>query len=343
MSDNTEQNDGPIYKPDWDWHDIERVLIIRLRSIGDAVLTTPSITALRRHRPDARIDILLEDWVAPVLEGHAELNNVISFRNGRIFERMRLSRTLSKTKYDLVYNMHGGSTSAFFTAATRAKYRIGFGHYRYSKTYTHLCIPSEEFWGRRDLQSAEQHLTMLGWTGVPVHDRPRTSLAVTAEAETAINEKLASAGIAKDAPIALLHPTAAFESKQWPAEKFAQTADHLHSLGFNVIAVAAKNETSVLDTLRENASAKVVTFADLTLPQITALASRAGVFLGNDSGIAHIAAAVQTPCVVIFGSSTIEHWRPYTDAPNEVVSSADGINGVSVKTVTAAIGKVLGK
>jgi len=63
----------------------------------------------------------------------------------------------------------------------------------------------------------------------------------------------------------------------------------------------------------------VITFDDLSLPEITALASRASLFVGNDSGIAHIAAAVNTPSVVIFGSSNRDHWRPWTDSPNEIV------------------------
>jgi ADP-heptose:LPS heptosyltransferase len=75
----------------------------------------------------------------------------------------------------------------------------------------------------------------------------------------------------------------------------------------------------VLDELVTEAKVPITTFDDLTLPEITAMASKAKIFVGNDSGIAHIAAAVQTPTVVIFGSSNRDHWRPWTDAPNEIV------------------------
>jgi ADP-heptose:LPS heptosyltransferase len=83
--------------------------------------------------------------------------------------------------------------------------------------------------------------------------------------------------------------------------------------------VVASRETAVLDDLRRLSVVPVIGFSDLSLPEITALASKSRLFVGNDSGIAHIAAAVNTPSVVVFGSSNVHHWRPWSAAPNEVV------------------------
>jgi heptosyltransferase-2/heptosyltransferase-3 len=116
-----------------------------------------------------------------------------------------------------------------------------------------------------------------------------------------------------------MHPAAAFKTKQWATENFARTAEYLAEKGLTAVAVAAPGEREVLAKLRQASSAPVVIFDNLTLPEITALASQARIFVGNDSGIAHIAAAVGTPTVVIFGSSNVAHWRPWTYAPNEVV------------------------
>ena len=118
---------------------------------------------------------------------------------------------------------------------------------------------------------------------------------------------------------ALLHPASLFVTKQWSAENFARVAEHLAGLGIGSVAVTAKKERAVLDQLVVGAKTPIVIFDDLSLPEITALASRAKLFVGNDSGIAHIAAAVNTPTVVIFGSSNRNHWRPWTDAPNEII------------------------
>ncbi len=116
-----------------------------------------------------------------------------------------------------------------------------------------------------------------------------------------------------------MHPTTAFFTKQWPTENFARTAEFLAGMGIGTVAISSKGESSMLEILKNDSNVPIVTFDDLSLPEITALAAKAKLFVGNDSGIAHIAAAVQTPTVVIFGSSNRVHWRPWTDAPNEIV------------------------
>jgi ADP-heptose:LPS heptosyltransferase len=110
-----------------------------------------------------------------------------------------------------------------------------------------------------------------------------------------------------------------FRTKQWSAENFAAVVDHLAVKGFASIAVAAKEERAILESVKAAAGAPVTIADSLSLPEITALAEQACIFVGNDSGIAHIASAVGTPAVVIFGSSNRDHWRPWSDAPNEIV------------------------
>jgi len=172
-------------------------------------------------------------------------------------------------------------------------------------------------WGQQKTHSVEQQLALLGWTGVPVTDRPRTTLRVSPQAAASINQRLAEIGL-EDRKIALIHPAAAFATKQWATENFARVAEYLAERGFAPVAVAASHEQTVLETLVESSSVPIVTL-DLSLPEVTALAARSQVFVGNDSGIAHIVAAVKTPCVVIFGSSNTAHWRPWNTAPAEVV------------------------
>jgi ADP-heptose:LPS heptosyltransferase len=85
------------------------------------------------------------------------------------------------------------------------------------------------------------------------------------------------------------------------------------------VAVAARGEEKVIDEVRAHSRAPLAGFNDLSLPELTALAARASLFVGNDSGVAHVAAAVGTPQVVVFGSSNVAHWRPWTAVPAEVV------------------------
>lgn len=306
------KNNAP---PRIDWSSVRRVLVVKLRSIGDTVLCTPSLIALRRFLPDAQIDILLEDWVAPVLEGFKGVDNVLTVSKGAA-SRLKIAWGLRRTKYDVAFNLHGGTTATFFTWASGAKHRVGFEHYRYPFLYSHLLSSSSDFWGQEKTHSAEQQLALLGFMGVPVEDRPKSRLAVTTSALGIIESRLATEGIEN---FVIIHPVAAFNTKQWATENFARVAEFVSGKGLQPIAIATKKERAVLDKLKQLSSAPVITFDDLSLPEISALASKARLFVGNDSGIAHIAAAVNTPSVVIFGSSNRAHWGPWTDAPNEVV------------------------
>lgn len=309
----------PLAPQRWDWSGIRSVLIIRLRSIGDTVLVTPSLLALRRFLPQAKIHILLEDWVAPLLEGSPLVDRVITIPKQSNAARARLARDLHRTKYDVVYNLHGGTTATFLTRATGAPYRVGFAHYQYARLHNHVAPSPQEIWQRQGLHSVEQQLALIGWTGVPVTDRPATQLKVSERAAKSIAEKLAARKIEAEQPLALVHPAAALETKQWATESFAHVTEALSERGLTPVAIVSASERSVLESLREQSTTNITGFANLSLPEVTALASRARLFVGNDSGIAHIAAATGTPSVVIFGSSNVTHWRPWTVGQSEVV------------------------
>jgi len=346
----------PLAAPRWDWSAVRKVLLVRLRSIGDSVLATPSAFALKRFLPAVQVDMLLEDWVAPLLDHHPHIDNVLALERGGLMSRARAARELRSEKYDVVYNLHGGTTATFLTRATGARHRVGFKTYQYSQLHNHQAPSPLLLWGQQKTHSVEQQLALLGWTGVPVTDRPRTQLGVSPEATEAVNQRLAAAGLS-DRKIALIHPAAAFATKQWAAENFARIVEYVAERGFAPVAVAAPHERAVLEDLIDESSVHIVTF-DLSLPEVTALAARSQLFVGNDSGVAHIAASVRTPCVVVFGSSNIAHWRPWNSAAAEVVfeqmpcqpchgyfcekfAQPECILRVPVTRVTAAIDRVL--
>jgi heptosyltransferase III len=304
--------------PEIDWPSVKRVLVVKLRSIGDTVLATPSLIALRRFLPNAKIEILLESHVAPVLDGVDFVNDVLIVGKGFASRAGALSE-IRRRHYDVAFNLHGGTTATLFASASGARHRVGYDYYQYSFLYNHRLSSSAEFWQKEKTHSAEQQLALLGFVGVPVGDRPKTSLAVTDEALKSVTHLLAKHSLDLDSAYALMHPTSAFLTKRWPIENYAVAAEFLSSKGITPIAVASPGESAALHSLKQASAANIITFDDLKLQEITAIASRARIFVGNDSGIAHIAAAVGTPSVVIFGSSNRDHWRPWTDTPNEIV------------------------
>jgi lipopolysaccharide heptosyltransferase II len=306
------------------------------------------------------IDILLEDWVAPVLEGFPEVNRIITVERGNVASRARVAKELRSRRYDVAFNLHGGTTATMLTRASGARHRVGYKSYRYSRLHNHAAPPANELWGKTATHSVEQQLALLGWTGVPVTDRPPAHLAVTAVASKSINLKLRAEGIDERATIALIHPAAAFETKQWAAENFARVVEALAARGHRIVSVAAPGEAETISALRESSAARIAAFTDLSLPEVTALAARSSLFVGNDSGIAHIASAVNTPAVVVFGSSNVRHWHPWANPLSEIVreelpcqpcpgytcaefDQPECIRRVSVERVLQAIERVMEK
>src|SRR5438874_7883605 len=356
-----EESTQPLGLPLWDWSKVQRVLFVRLRSIGDTVLTTPSLFALRRFLPHSRIDILLEDWVAPVLDGSDLIDRVVIAPRDRTSARARVARELRAEQYDVVYNLHGGTTASLFTRATGAKHRVGFGHYQYPRLHNHVAPSARELWQRPTLHSVEQQLALIGWTGVPVSDRPATLLTVSEKAVVNVSEKLRVAGfeVEKSERFAVIHPTAAFDTKQWATDKFARVAEELPARGLTPVAIVSSKEEPILESLIEQTSVRLIGLSNLSLPEVAALASRSRLFIGNDSGIAHFPAAFGAPWAVLFGSSNRAHWRPWTTRPNEVVfeemqcqpcpgyfcaefEEPECILRVPVERVVAAIDRLLG-
>ncbi len=351
-----EESPQPLGPARWDWKKVGRVLVVRLRSIGDTVLATPSLFALKRFLPEASIDILLEDWVAPVLDGFPHVDNIITVQKSST-SRARVARQLRARHYDVVYNLHGGSTAALMSRATGAAHRVGQERYQYARLHNHIAPSSSLLWEREKTHSVEQQLALLGWTGVPVSDRPPTQLAVTGDAANRISARLRGVDL-ETTPFAVIHPAAAFDTKRWDAEKFGLVAGELAARELPVIVLTTPKEAGLIDELRRATRSKVHAFTDLSLPEITALLSSARLFVGNDSGIAHIAAAVGTPSVVIFGSSNRAHWGPWARNAAEMVfeemdcqpchgyycekfAQPECIERVKVERVTAAVARVL--
>ena len=171
-----------ISKAEIDWSNVRSVLVVRLRSIGDTVLSTPSLVALRRFLPDAQIDVLLEDWVAPVLDGFDAVDNILTVSRNSKNSRIKTAWQIRRNRYDVAFNLHGGTTATFFVRASGAKYRVGFENYQYKSLYTHLAASPLEFWQTEHAHSAEQQLALLGSVGVPVSDKPKSRLVVTEQA-----------------------------------------------------------------------------------------------------------------------------------------------------------------
>jgi heptosyltransferase III len=284
-----------------------RVAIIRLRSLGDCVLTTPALSLLKQARPDLQIALVVEDCFAPVFSGNPDVDRILSPNAG----------SLSRFRPQLALNLHGGATSVRLMLAAASGLRAGFGHFRFQPMYNVRIPRAQDILDvHRTVHTAEHLASAMFYLGVPHAEIPRA--------------RLFAEPVSRPRPYAVLHPFASEPAKTWPRENFLAVAKHLNDdLGIEPVFVGG-------------ASDDLLPFGPHTclpgapLEEVKSLIAGAALFVGNDSGPAHIAAAFGRPVVVLFGSSDIDNWRPWR-TENSTLSSAGGIHSIEVSEVTAAI------
>lgn len=289
-----------------------RVLIVRLRSLGDCVLTTPAMHLLKQARPDVEISVLVEDRFSPVFTGNPDLAAVLP---------PSPAAALSVRPH-LTVNLHGGPRSAWLTVASLARRRAGFAHYRTGQWAYNLKLPrAQEILGEeRAVHTAEHLAAAMFHLGVPRGEVPRARLFAPPPPPRA--------------PYAVIHAFASQADKTWPAERFAAIARHLRAeLRLEPVFIGAAS-----DDFAPFADFELVKGAPLK--EAMTLLSGASLFIGNDSGPAHMAAAFGLPLVVLFGSSHADQWRPWRTGAETIVSPPD-VRVVPVERVQAAIERLL--
>jgi predicted lipopolysaccharide heptosyltransferase III len=295
---------------------IERVLLVRLRSIGDTVLMTPCLTALKNWQPNLEIDVLVESLSAPILRSHPLVNQLfvlptVSSQIRKLQTRLKIIQDLRSRHYDMAFNLHGGSTSMFLTYLSGARTTVGYESGRYAKLLSIKAPEPQVIWKKLQIHCVEQQLALLKWAGIPINKPPVSNLSVDKEAKEFIEKKLKEEKIQED--FIVIHPSAAFPSKQWETNRFTEVIEYLYNQ-YNLISIVtvAPNEKAIAEKIKNSVKVPVVTFTDLNLSELMALIAQAKLFLGNDSGPAHIAAAFKKPVVVVFGSSNSKVWHPWS-------------------------------
>jgi heptosyltransferase III len=293
--------------------EIPRLLLLRLRSLGDAILTLPLIDALHKWRPDLKQSILIEAPFAPLFIHHPAIDETLVVRSDKMpdapgWNRLRAACELRKRRYPAVLNLHGGTTSMLFTLASGAPIRLGQASHRRSWLYT-KCIPSSnQIWNRARLHTVEHQLSLLRWLDIPYPDQP-AALCVDESSRNRVHKRLHDAGIFE---FFLIQPTATLATKQWAPENFAALGDRLRSeYRIPVIYSAARHEAVVLERVRHAAQEGHTYWSDLSLMELCALIERCSIFIGCDSGPTHAAAALNKPLVVVWGSSDFDAWHPW--------------------------------
>lgn len=299
-----------------------RILIVKIDHLGDVVTATPALRALREGYPDAEIDLLLAPYVAPLFEGSPLATQVLTYDAPRYRRGGRRGTPAAPlpagARYDTVVELRGDARTLAIPFRVGATRRLDRGTTRLRDWLARRGKRS-----RAPLHEVETNLAIVR----PLLQSRRAPAPARAEvhvppaARDSLARRLAEAGIRDDRPIVTLHPGAAWRPRAWRPERFAAIADWVEAhYDAQVVVVGSAEERDVEAAVRSHArGAARFLFGTLSIAEVAALLQRSRLLIGNDSGIAHLAAACGTPVAALFGPQDPRRFRPWGD-PARVVA-----------------------
>ena len=281
--------------------DAGRICVIKPSALGDVVQSLPLLPILRKRFPAARISWVISRALAPLLEGHPDLDELIIFeRRGTWKDWRRLLTQLRTSQFDLVFDLQGLFRTAMMMLATRAPLRVGLETAREGAQWGwHFAVPDTGLDVRRWSATAR---SQRPW-GFP---KSRSTRESPFRATTLIGRKR-ELPQARKGPALAIHPGARWVTKRWPPERFAAVAcKAIRRFGLAPVILGTSDEEAVAQQVAQTIQRFVPNVAvtnlagRTTLKQLSALLKFSQVLLTNDSGPMQLAAALGTPTVAVF-------------------------------------------
>ncbi|QDQ27272.1 putative lipopolysaccharide heptosyltransferase III [Chitinimonas arctica] len=313
---------------------IRRVLVTKLRHHGDVLLTTPVLASLKRQLPWAEIDALIYHETRDMLADNPYLDQLHTIQRTRavggtwakLRHELSLFRTLRSRRYDLVLHLTEHNRGATLVRALKPRWSVsldGPWHGFFKRSFSHLYLP---LWGNRR-HTVEMNLDALRVIGLYPDEADKHLSLIPGEAAThRCRAELAAAGLAPQGYL-LLHPGSRWAYKVWPAERMADLIGRLLAAGHKIVLTGSPDqaEREMADTIlaqlgagREQVLNRV---GQLNLRELAAYIADARMLIGVDSVPMHMAAALDTPIVALFGPSNPVEWGPWR-VPHRLVSAA---------------------
>jgi lipopolysaccharide heptosyltransferase II len=302
-----------------------RILLVRLRLIGDVVFTTPVIRALRRRYPDAYLSYLVEPAAAPIVTGNPHLDDVIVAPKprgvARLVEDVRLARRLRRAKYDLAIDLHGGPRSGWLTWASGAPRRIGYNIKGRRWMYTTTVERAPDLRPRHSVRNQWDLLAPLGIEPPdPAIDAVEMGDDPAAGART--DARLRAAGIEAGTPLVVIHVSAGNPFRRWSAASFQAVTEALvrRDPARRILLTSGPSDAGAAREIASRArealgplAAAVPDLGEFDLHELRAIIARAAVYVGGDSGPLHVAATTTVPVVALLGPTLPERSNPWRD------------------------------
>ncbi len=317
-------------------HHVRRALVTKLRHHGDVLLTSPVFTALKRAAPALEVDALVYEDTAPMLAGHPAIAQVHTIDRGwkkrgvvtQLREEWRLLSRLRERHYDLLVHLTEHPRGLTLARLLRPRYAVTKERERRSRAWRRGFTHFYRLPARTERHVVEQNLDALRRIGVyPDESDRRLVLVPGADADARVGALLGEYGLGTR-DFVQVHPGSRWLFKCWPAARTAELLDLVVSDGWPVVLTGAPDDreralvAAVLAAVRPSTRTRTIDLCGrLDLGDLGALTARARAFVGVDSAPMHIAAAVGTPAVALFGPSSEIAWGPWRVAQRVIVST----------------------
>lgn len=343
---------------------LKKILIIRTDRIGDVILTTPVIKALRESYPESFIAMMVSPIAKDIVEGNPYLNEVIVYdKKGKhrgIFGFLKFVADLKRKHFDLCLNFHTKKRTNLISFLAAIKERVGFDNNKFSFLLTSR-LEDTRIEGKK--HEAEYCLDVLKAVGINLSEAKELFMPLKDSSEKWAEKALRENNLKSTDTLVAIHPDASCPSKRWPIERFAQLCNKLiEEKGFKVAIIGGQKDSYIVRMVKRYLRHTVIDFSgETSVSQLASFLKRCKLLISNDSGPVHIAASVGTPVIAIFGRNQAglspERWRPLGE--KDIILHRDVgckvclahnctlgfvcLSAISVRDVLEAVDKILKK
>lgn len=334
---------------DWIRDRFKKILVVRNDNIGDVICTTPALQALREAFPGAYIAILVAEYSQDAILGNPHVDEIFvygKYKHGRSGNRLqawtkmgKLFRKIRRHRFDLAIGMRSKFTRSlgWLVYLSGARFRLGFRAQKgeFFKFFFNLYAEPAHY----PEHEVNRCFRLLRHIGIDSSLKGLTLCLFPEEEDKALHS-LQARGLSPGRPLIAIHPEARREANRWPVERFAQVGDFLmERYGAQVLLVGPPGE-QINHEVAGLMSKGPVLFPTASIRELAALIKHCSLFICSDGGSMHVAAAVGTPIIALFGDTDPREWAPWGDG-HIVLKRGRKVEEIQVEEVCAAIQQVL--
>lgn len=297
----------------------KKILVTFLMHLGDLVLTTPFIHALRKAAPDAHITYLVDEKLKDVVLNNPYLDEVITIdklgRDNSVLALLACGRKLSKMDFDVVINLHPNERCSFICALTKTGLRVGTAH-TVLRPFWDIFIHLD-----RTIHAVDMYLDVLAELGVQSLQHNGLEVFITEEQKLAAENFWRDNGVFATDKLIGFNIGSAIVTKRWAPERFAQVADAMAAKGYKpVFFGGTMDEDVVREAVSHMKTTPIIATGAFTIGVLAAAMRRCDLLITNDSGPMHIAISQDVPVVALYGPSIVKLYGPYTQKATVVTA-----------------------